>query len=125
AMNPEFLRETSAVDDFYSPPFTVVGALDELSGATVEALYQDIEAPVLRTTLEEAELVKLACNAFHALKIGFANEIGRVCGAVGIDARKLMDIVCADKKLNVSAAYLRPGFAFGGSCLPKDLRLLT
>jgi GDP-mannose 6-dehydrogenase len=125
AMNPEFLRETSAVDDFYSPPFTVVGALDERSGRAVEALFGSVDATVLRTTLEEAELVKLACNAFHALKIGFANEIGRVCDAVGIDARRLMEVVCTDTKLNISPAYLRPGFAFGGSCLPKDLRLLT
>jgi GDP-mannose 6-dehydrogenase len=124
AMNPEFLRETSAVDDFYSPPFTVVGALDDKSGTAVEALYEKVDAPVFRVGIEEAELIKLACNAFHALKIGFANEIGRVCGALGMDSRDIMEILCADTKLNISPAYLRPGFAFGGSCLPKDLREL-
>jgi GDP-mannose 6-dehydrogenase len=125
AMNPEFLRETSAVDDFSSPPFTVVGALDDRSAAAVEALYENVDAPVLRVPLEQAEMIKLACNAFHALKVGFANEIGRVCSAVAVDGREIMEIVCADTKLNISPAYLKPGFAFGGSCLPKDLRLLT
>jgi GDP-mannose 6-dehydrogenase len=125
AMNPEFLRETSAVADFSSPPFTVVGALDDRSAAVVEALYENVDAPVLRVAIEQAEMIKLACNAFHALKVGFANEIGRVCGAVAVDGREIMEIVCADTKLNISPAYLKPGFAFGGSCLPKDLRLLT
>ncbi len=125
AMNPEFLRETSAVDDFYSPPFTVIGAVDDRSGAAVEALYEKLDAPIFRVEIEQAEIIKLACNAFHALKVGFANEIGRVCGAVGIDGREVMEILCADTKLNISPAYLQPGFAFGGSCLPKDLRLLT
>ena len=125
AMNPEFLRETTAIDDFYAPPFTVVGALDEDSGATVEALYERVEAPIFNVTIEQAELVKLACNAFHALKVGFANEVGRVSDALGMDSRQVMKILCADTKLNISAAYLRPGFAFGGSCLPKDLRSLT
>jgi GDP-mannose 6-dehydrogenase len=125
AMNPEFLRETSAVDDFHSPPFTIVGAADERSQAAVLALYEDVPGPVLRVAIKEAEMVKLACNAFHALKIGFANEIGRVCDALSMDSRKVMEILCADTKLNISAAYLRPGFAFGGSCLPKDLRSLT
>jgi GDP-mannose 6-dehydrogenase len=125
AMNPEFLRETSAVDDFHSPPFTVVGALDDRAGDAVEALYEKLDAPVFRVALEQAETIKLACNAFHALKVGFANEIGRVCGAVAIDGHEIMEMVCADTKLNISPAYLKPGFAFGGSCLPKDLRLLT
>lgn len=125
AMNPEFLRETSAIDDFHAPPFTVVGALDEQSGATVEALYENVNAPIYRVTIEQAEMVKLACNAFHALKVGFANEVGRVCDALGMDSRQVMDMLCADTKLNISSAYLRPGFAFGGSCLPKDLRSLT
>jgi GDP-mannose 6-dehydrogenase len=124
-MNPEFLRETSAVDDFHSPPFTVVGALDDRSATTVEALYEGLDAPVFRVPLEQAEMIKLACNAFHALKVGFANEIGRVCAAVGVDGREIMEILCADTKLNISPAYLQPGFAFGGSCLPKDLRLVT
>jgi GDP-mannose 6-dehydrogenase len=125
AMNPEFLRETSAVDDFYAPPFTVVGALDERSGASVEALYETVDAPVFRVRIEQAEMVKLVCNAFHALKVGFANEVGRVCDALDMDSRQVMEMLCADKKLNISSAYLRPGFAFGGSCLPKDLRSLT
>jgi GDP-mannose 6-dehydrogenase len=125
AMNPEFLRETSAIDDFYAPPFTVVGAFDERSGAAVADLYEDVEAPVYQVDLEQAEMLKLVCNAFHALKVGFANEIGRVCDALGMDSRKVMEMMCADTKLNISQAYLRPGFAFGGSCLPKDLRALT
>ncbi len=125
AMNPEFLRETSAVDDFHSPPFTVVGAIDDRSGAAVEALYEKLDAPVFRVALEQAETIKLACNAFHALKVGFANEIGRVCGALAIDGHEIMEMVCADTTLNISPAYLKPGFAFGGSCLPKDLRMLT
>jgi GDP-mannose 6-dehydrogenase len=125
AMNPEFLRETSAIDDFYSPPFTIVGALDDRSACAAGALYEDIVAPLFNVELEQAEMIKLACNAFHALKVGFANEIGRVCAAVDTDAREVMDILCTDTKLNISPAYLRPGFAFGGSCLPKDLRLLT
>ena len=125
AMNPEFLRETSALDDFYDPPFTVVGALDEHSFTAVAGLYEDVEAPVFRVTIEQAEMVKLACNAFHALKVGFANEVGRVCDALSMDSRQVMAMLCADTKLNISPAYLRPGFAFGGSCLPKDLRSLT
>ena len=125
AMNPEFLREATAIEDFHAPPFTVVGALDDRSGAAVEALYETLDAPVFRVSIEQAEIVKLACNAFHALKIGFANEIGRVCAALSIDSREIMEILCADRKLNISPAYLRPGFAFGGSCLPKDLRELT
>jgi GDP-mannose 6-dehydrogenase len=125
AMNPEFLRETSAVDDFHSPPFTVVGALDDRSADVVESLYGMLDVPVYRVALEQAEMIKLACNAFHALKVGFANEIGRVCGALGVDGRETMEMLCADKKLNISPAYLQPGFAFGGSCLPKDLRLVT
>lgn len=125
AMNPEFLRETSAVKDFYAPPYTVVGALDERSGEVVAAASEGVDAPIHQVSIEEAELLKLACNAFHALKIGFANEIGRVCDAVGMDSRRLMELLCADTKLNISPAYLRPGFAFGGSCLPKDVRALT
>jgi len=125
AMNPEFLRETTAIDDFHSPPFTVVGAGDARSEATVAALYEDVSAPVFRVAIKQAELVKLACNAFHALKVGFANEIGRVSDALSMDGRQVMEILCADDKLNISPAYLRPGFAFGGSCLPKDLRALT
>jgi GDP-mannose 6-dehydrogenase len=125
AMNPEFLRETSAVDDYYSPPYTIVGGFDDRSADAVEALYENVNVPVFRVALEEAEAVKLVCNAFHALKVGFANEIGRICSALDIDSRKVMEMVCTDTKLNISPAYLQPGFAFGGSCLPKDLRALT
>jgi len=122
AINPEFLRETSAVTDFHTPPYTVIGEWDSRAGDLVADLYQEIQAPVYRVSLEEAELLKLVNNAFHALKIGFANEIGRVCDTVGVDSHTVMKLVCADTKLNISPAYLRPGFAFGGSCLPKDLR---
>jgi GDP-mannose 6-dehydrogenase len=123
--NPEFLRETSAISDFHAPPYTVIGELDSRSGDLVESLYQDIKAPIHRVTLEEAELLKLVNNAFHALKIGFANEIGRLCDPIGIDSHAIMQLVCADTKLNISPAYLQPGFAFGGSCLPKDLRSVS
>jgi GDP-mannose 6-dehydrogenase len=124
-MNPEFMRETNAISDFYAPPYTVIGELDGRSGDRLAELYRDIEAPVYRVSLEEAELLKLANNAFHALKIGFANEIGRLCDRLGVDSHAIMRLVCADTKLNISSAYLKPGFAFGGSCLPKDLRSLT
>jgi GDP-mannose 6-dehydrogenase len=125
ASNPEFLREASAVDDYYAPPYTVVGQWDSRSGDAVAELYQSIDAPLHRVTLEDAELLKLVNNAFHALKIGFANEVGRVCSSLGIDSHAVMRLVCADNKLNISPRYLRPGFAFGGSCLPKDLRALV
>ena len=123
--NPEFLRETSAISDFHAPPYTIIGELDSRSGDSVELLYRDIDAPIYRVTLEAAELLKLVNNAFHALKIGFANEIGRLCDPLGIDSHAIMQLVCADTKLNVSPAYLQPGFAFGGSCLPKDLRSIS
>jgi GDP-mannose 6-dehydrogenase len=120
--NPEFLREGSGVKDFESPPKTVIGELDQASGDMLVTLYRKIEAPLIRTDLETAEMVKYVDNCWHALKIGFANEIGNLCKAFEIDAHKVMDIFCQDKKLNISRAYLLPGFAFGGSCLPKDLR---
>jgi len=123
--NPEFLRETTAISDFQTPPYTVIGELDTRSGDLVETLYKGIEAPIYRVSLEEAEALKLANNAFHALKVGFANEIGRLCDRLGVDSDAVMRLVCADTKLNVSTAYLKPGFAFGGSCLPKDLRSLN
>lgn len=125
AMNPEFMRETTAVSDFYAPPYTVVGQWDTESGEQVARLYDGVDAPVYQVALEEAELLKLVNNGFHALKVGFANEIGRVCSALGLDSHAVMRLVCADSKLNISPKYLRPGFAFGGSCLPKDLRALT
>ena len=124
AMNPEFMREASAIKDFYAPPYTVIGELDPRSGDVVESLYLGLTAPVYRLSLEEAEVIKLCNNAFHALKIGFANEIGRLCDQAGLDSHAVMRMVCADTKLNISPVYLRPGFAFGGSCLPKDLRSL-
>ena len=124
-MNPEFLREGSAVNDFHTPSYTIIGELDTRSGEIVEQMYQKITAPLKHVTLEEAELLKITNNVFHALKVGFGNEIGRLCDRLDIDSHRLMELVCADSKLNISPAYLRPGFAFGGSCLPKDLRFIT
>jgi GDP-mannose 6-dehydrogenase len=123
--NPEFLREGSAVNDFHSPPKTVIGELDQASGDMLAVLYGKIDAPLLRTDLETAEMVKYVDNSWHALKIGFANEIGNLCKSFAIDTHEVMRIFCQDKKLNISCAYLLPGFAFGGSCLPKDLRALA
>ncbi len=123
--NPEFLREGSAVKDFRSPPKTVIGELDKASGDMLTKLYEKLEAPLIRTDVESAEMVKYVDNSWHALKIGFANEIGNLCKSFGIDAHAVMNIFCQDRKLNISSAYLLPGFAFGGSCLPKDLRALS
>jgi GDP-mannose 6-dehydrogenase len=123
--NPEFLREGSAVRDFHAPPKTVIGEVEPASGDKLATLYQKLDAPLIRTSLEVAEMVKYVDNCWHALKIGFANEIGSLSKTVGIDAHEIMNIFCQDKKLNISSAYLLPGFAFGGSCLPKDLRALT
>jgi GDP-mannose 6-dehydrogenase len=125
AVNPEFLREGSSVRDFFEPPKTVIGQIDEASGTDVAELYAGLPGPVYRVPLGVAEMIKYADNGFHALKAGFANEIGAVCKALGLDSHAVMDILAADTKLNISPAYLRPGFAFGGSCLPKDLRALT
>jgi len=123
--NPEFLREGSAVNDFRCPPKTVIGELDQASGDALATLYEKLDAPLIRTDLETAEMVKYVDNSWHALKIGFANEIGNLCKSLGLDAHQVMKIFCNDRKLNISAAYLLPGFAFGGSCLPKDLRALS
>jgi GDP-mannose 6-dehydrogenase len=123
--NPEFLREGTAVKDFNAPPKTVIGEIDQASGDVLASLYQKLDAPLIRTTVEVSEMVKYVDNCWHALKIGFANEIGNVCKSLEIDSHSVMNIFCQDKKLNISPAYLLPGFAFGGSCLPKDLRAFT
>jgi GDP-mannose 6-dehydrogenase len=123
--NPEFLREGSAVKDFRNPPKTVIGELEPASGDILASLYKEIQAPLIRTDLSTAEMVKYVDNSWHALKIGFANEIGNLCDSFAVDPDAVMDIFCEDKKLNISPAYLKPGFAFGGSCLPKDLRALS
>jgi GDP-mannose 6-dehydrogenase len=125
AVNPEFMREGSALRDFARPPMTLVGCVDRGTAAVLRSLYADVEAPFVHTAVTTAEVVKYVSNAFHALKVCFANEIGDVCAALGADAQEAMRIFLMDRKLNVSEAYLRPGFAFGGSCLPKDLRALV
>lgn len=122
--NPEFLREGSAIDDYFNPPKIVVGAQNEKSADIIMSLYDGIDAPRISTDIKIAEGVKYADNVWHALKIGFANEMGNILSDRGIDSHKVMDIFCEDKKLNISPAYLKPGFAYGGSCLPKDLRAL-
>jgi GDP-mannose 6-dehydrogenase len=124
-VNPEFMRETSAIADFRHPSWTVIGQTDPRAGDVVADLYAEVDAPVHRVRVEEAEFLKLASNAFHALKIGFANEVGRVCDRLSLDGHSVMDLVCTDTKLNISPAYMKPLFAFGGSCLPKDLRSLA
>ena len=125
AFNPEFLREGSAVADFNMPEKTIVGAADEETAAVVMSLYAHLPGRKIVTEFETAELVKYVDNAWHALKVAFGNEVGVLAKALSINSQEVMDIFLEDKKLNISAAYLRPGFAFGGSCLPKDLRALT
>ncbi len=124
-VNPEFLREGTSVRDFFDPPKTVVGGTDSRSQETLLGLYEGLPGPRFQVPITVAEMTKYVDNSFHAVKVGFANEVGAICAALGLDSHAVMDIFLADTKLNVSPAYLRPGFAFGGSCLPKDLRALT
>ncbi len=124
SFQPEFLREGSSVKDYDNPPMTVVGVADDEAAARLEAIFGHLPCKFIRTDIRTAETLKYACNAFHALKVGFANEIGRICQVLGSDSRKVMALLCEDHQLNISPAYLRPGFAFGGSCLPKDLKAL-
>lgn len=125
AVNPEFLRESTAIKDYDFPPMTVIGELDKASGDLLETLYRELDAPIIRKDIEVAEMIKYTCNVWHAAKVTFANEIGNIAKAVGVDGREVMDVVCQDHKLNLSKYYMRPGFAFGGSCLPKDVRALS
>ena len=122
---PEFLREGTSIKDYDNPPFTLIGTDDSRAPAILQSLFAHLPCEFLVTSIGVAEMLKYASNAFHAVKITFANEIGRLCQAVSVDAREVMALVCRDNRLNISSAYLRPGFAFGGSCLPKDLRALT
>lgn len=121
---PEFLREGTSIRDYDNPPMTVVGATESATSDSVRKLFQNLSCPFFVTDIPTAETLKYACNAFHALKISFANEVGRICQSLDVDSHEVMNLLCEDKQLNVSRAYLRPGFAFGGSCLPKDIQSL-
>lgn len=123
--NPEFLREGTAVWDYYNPPKTVIGETDPRAGDMLVRLYEKMDAPLIRVDVDTAEMVKYTDNTWHALKVAFTNEMGNICKAVGIDGHKVMEIFCQDTKLNLSPYYMKPGFAFGGSCLPKDVRALS
>jgi len=123
--NPEFLREGTSIKDFRDPPFTLIGVQKPEHAEPLLALYRNVKADCHVVALRVAETIKYACNCFHGLKVGFANEIGNLCKVLGVDSHEVMRLFCEDKKLNISTAYLRPGFAFGGSCLPKDLRAIV
>jgi GDP-mannose 6-dehydrogenase len=123
--NPEFLREGTSIKDFYDPPFTLIGTHDPAFAEPLVALYGGLSAPVHVVAVRVAEMLKYACNCYHGLKVGFANEIGNLCKALQVDSHEVMRLFCEDRKLNISPAYLKPGFAFGGSCLPKDLRAVV
>ncbi|MFI8382076.1 nucleotide sugar dehydrogenase [Pseudomonas sp. NPDC079086] len=125
AVNPEFLRESTAIKDYDFPPMTVIGELDQASGDLLEAIYSELDAPIIRKSIDVAEMIKYTCNVWHATKVTFANEIGNIAKAAGVDGRDVMDVICQDHKLNLSKYYMKPGFAFGGSCLPKDVRALS
>ncbi len=122
--NPEFLREGTAVHDYYHPPLTLIGSDNRDASQRVAELYRELPGEIIITELGVAEIMKYVNNTYHALKISFANEIGNICKAIGIDSNEVMDIFCKDKQLNISPYYFRPGFAYGGSCLPKDLKAL-
>lgn len=125
ATNPEFLREGTAVYDFDNPPITVIGTDSVKAFALASELYSEIQAPIRRVDIATAEMIKLVNNAWHALKVAFANEVGMISKSIGVDSHELMSLFCQDSKLNLSSYYLKPGFAFGGSCLPKDLKALA
>ena len=124
AVNPEFMREGMSIADFEQPPMTLIGCSDDATAARMRMLYRHVDAPFVQTSIKVAEMMKYVSNAFHALKICFANEIGDLCESLGVDPFEVSRTFLMDRKLNISEAYLRPGFAFGGSCLPKDLRAL-
>jgi GDP-mannose 6-dehydrogenase len=124
SVNPEFLRESTAIGDFRHPPMTLVGHNYRSDAEPTQALYSNVEAPLVTTTIRTAEMIKYACNTWHALKVTFANEVGNLCKRLKIDSHEVMDIFCRDQKLNLSSYYMKPGFAFGGSCLPKDVRAM-
>ena len=123
--NPEFLREGTAVEDYFNPPFILIGSNNNQATEIIKSIYQDINAEILVTDLKVAEILKYVNNSFHALKVVFGNEIGNICQSLKIDSHKVMDIFIKDKQLNISPYYLKPGFAYGGSCLPKDLKALN
>jgi GDP-mannose 6-dehydrogenase len=123
-VNPEFLREGTAIHDFRNPPMTLVGHNYKSDAEPTEALYTKVEAPLVTTSIRTAEMIKYASNTWHALKVCFANEVGNLCKRLDIDSHEVMDIFCRDEKLNLSSYYMKPGFAFGGSCLPKDVRAM-